>query len=98
MSRGAEQGSQLRLRDLWAVPFLFVRMPLYAVDQQLVQRLPRDSHVRIVFDCGVGTVDIVAGHVLGDDGMTRYGIGRVQMALHPQPAVPTSRAPELSGT
>ncbi|WP_375498454.1 hypothetical protein [uncultured Jatrophihabitans sp.] len=58
-------------------------MPLYLVDRQLVHRLDSHSGVRVVFDCGLGTLDIVAGHVLGDEGMTRYGIGRVQTALHP---------------
>jgi hypothetical protein len=86
VTRSTTRHPAVRLRDTLAVPFACIRVPLLAFDAHLVQRLDRRTGVRIVFDCALGTVDILAGHLLAEDSITQYGMGRVRTALHPQPS------------
>ena len=58
-----------------------MRVPLSTVDRLFVHRLGRGAGPRVAFDCMVGTVDILAGNLLGDGGITQYGVGRVRAAL-----------------
>lgn len=76
----------MRLPDVLAVPFALIRLPLYVVDRSLLRRLNRHSGPRIALECGLGTVDICAGHFLADDVITGQGVCRVRAALRDRPA------------
>lgn len=70
----------MRKRNVIAVPYAIVRVPLSYLDVKLVQRLPEDAAVRIAFDQALGGIDLCAGHVLGIDSISRNGLARVQNA------------------
>lgn len=70
----------MRKRNVIAVPYAIVRVPLSYLDVKLVRRLPEDAAVRMAFDQAIGGIDLCAGHALGIESISRNGVERVQNA------------------
>ena len=66
----------MNTRTLIAIPYELTRAPLWVIDTQLVQRLPRDSFPRLAFDRALGSYDQFAGRLLANDDIVRMGIDR----------------------
>lgn len=66
----------MNTRTLIAIPYELTRAPLWVIDTQLVQRLPRDSFPRLAFDRALGSYDQFAGRLLANDDIVRLGIDR----------------------
>jgi hypothetical protein len=58
-------------------PYQVARTPLTIFDVAVVHRLPADSPGRAAFDRAFGSLDLLVGHVFGDDTLTRQGSERL---------------------
>ncbi|PZS14182.1 MAG: hypothetical protein DLM57_15130 [Pseudonocardiales bacterium] len=65
----------MRTRTLLQLPYQAARIPLTVLDATLLKRLPADSPPRLVFERLLGSLDIVAGRLLGDRGVEHRGAG-----------------------
>lgn len=61
------------LRAIAATEYFFLRLPITAVEQRLLRRLPEDAALRRAFARSIGELDVLAGKVTGDAALEGRG-------------------------
>src|SRR3954451_3097280 len=66
------------ISTLIALPYELARLPLVIVDNGLFDRLPETSGPRVTLDRAIGSVDKLAGTLLGNRDIARRGADRIE--------------------
>ncbi|MEP7088497.1 MAG: hypothetical protein ABI776_00210 [Nocardioidaceae bacterium] len=61
-----------------ALPYEIARLPLVLVDHRLSDRLPETSGPRLTLDRTIGSVDKLAGTLLGNRDIAQRGADRLE--------------------
>jgi uncharacterized protein (DUF2267 family) len=79
------------------VQYAAARLPLTLLDEWVVaRRWDQDALVRASFERGLGSLDLVAGWLLGDDAVSRRGLALLRFPGDPvQAGGPAAEAPAL---
>jgi uncharacterized protein (DUF2267 family) len=92
-------------RSIARLPYAAARLPFTLLDQGVVARYwEQDALVRVGFERCLGSLDLVAGRLLGDDEISRRGLALMRLTRDPAPAggpapevVPAPEAPAQPG-
>ena len=82
-------------RSIARVQYAAARLPFTLLDEWVVaRRWDQDALVRASFERGLGSLDLVAGWLLGDDTISRRGLALMRFPRNPvQASGPAMEAP-----
>jgi len=66
------------ISTLVSLPYELARLPLVIVDNSLLARLPETSGPRVTLDRAIGSVDKLAGTLLGNSDIAKRGTDRIE--------------------